>query len=311
MQANLLHVIVPISNPVLWKSRITLYNKFEQHMLDSGVNLYVVECALGERPFQLNANPSVTHIGVRHNTLCWHKESLVNIGIARLPESAKYIAVADGDIIFRNPNWASDTVHALQQYHVIQPWEHAYDLGPGGGHLQVHTSFCSLVAKGQPISATWNNAYTYGHPGFFWAWTRQALEWTGGLIDFAALGSADHNMALGLLGRISETFPPGLSEEFTRLMRVWESRAKKFLGVDHIGYIPGTIEHMFHGSKNDPVHGRKYRERWDILREVQFNPLTDIKNNTYGVTELSGNKPGLERAIDQYMRNRAEDSNRA
>ncbi len=72
-----------------------------------------------------------------------------------------------------------------------------------------------------------------------------------------------------------------------------------------IGYVPGTIEHSWHGKKED----RKYNDRWDILRRNHFDPDTDIKYNAYGVIEFTGNKPRMEHEIDRYFRSRREDLN--
>jgi len=46
-----------------------------------------------------------------------------------------------------------------------------------------------------------------------------------------------------------------------------------------------------------------------MFHATLFRKPTDIKRNTFGVMKLAGNKPGLESAIDQYFRMRAEDSN--
>jgi hypothetical protein len=72
-----------------------------------------------------------------------------------------------------------------------------------------------------------------------------------------------------------------------------------------IGFDPGTIEHQWHGDKAR----RAYILRWDVSIEHQFNPLADLKRNSYGVLEFSGNKPELERMFDNYLRDREEDSN--
>lgn len=306
MRADHLHVVSVVSNPIRWESRMRLYRQFCQHMLDSGVKLYTVECVLGDRHHELADMPHITHIPVRHNTLLWHKESLANIGFSRVDPSARCIALIDGDIEFRNPGWARDTVEALQQYDVVQPWEHAYDLGPGpgGDHVELHKSFCSLFHKKRPLHSKWQAGYDFGHPGFAWAMSRQALEWLGGFIDFAAMGSADHNQAMGFLGRIRETFPADISPEFTAAMLAWERRATAHVG-NNIGYVPGTVHHNWHG----PKRARNYVSRWDILRRHEFNPVTDVKRNLFGVVELSGNKPGLRHDIDLYFRSRLEDCN--
>lgn len=302
-----LHVIAVVSNPLRTLVRPRLAARFIHHMVESGVQLTVVEAALGYRPYELEllCPEPISFIGVRHSTLVWHKESLINIALSRLPKTARYIAWIDADVFFRNPNWASDTIHALQQYSIVQPWENCYDLGPHGKHMEpVHTSFASLVVRGQPIFPHWKKGYTFGHPGYAWAARREILEEIGGLFEFAALGSADHNMALGLLGRITETFPADISPEFTAAMLAWQARGEYHVGA-RIGYVPGTIEHTWHGSKTK----RGYVSRWEILRQYNFNPVTDLRKNLDGVIELSGAKRNMRHAVEAYFRSRDEDAN--
>jgi hypothetical protein len=73
----------------------------------------------------------------------------------------------------------------------------------------------------------------------------------------------------------------------------------------NISYVPGTIEHAWHGAKER----RKYVDRWSILVRNGFDPEADLKRNSWGVIELAGNKPRLRKDIDQYFRSRDEDSN--
>ena len=72
-----------------------------------------------------------------------------------------------------------------------------------------------------------------------------------------------------------------------------------------MGCISGTIEHSWHGAKTR----RRYVDRWQVLVRHRFDPFTDLKRNIWGVLELAGNKPGLRRDIDAYMRGRDEDGN--
>ncbi len=204
MRADLLHVVTAIANPLRWSSRQRLYRDFERHMLDSGVQLTVVECAYGDRPHALTGTAGVRHVGVRAKTMVWTKENLLNLGIARLPDAAKYVAWIDADIRFRRPDWAAEAVHALQFHDVIQPWSDCYDLGPNDEHVQVHRSFCRQWRDGKPVGQPYG---VFAHPGYAWAATRQALEWTGGLIETAPLGAADHHMALALVGRVASSIP--------------------------------------------------------------------------------------------------------
>jgi len=300
-----LHVISTVSNLVRWNSRITLAKKFIEHMLDSNVDLTIVECQYGERPYDLKHIPHINHIGVRARTPCWTKENLMNIGVYRVPES-KYLAFIDADVTFRKDGWAHETVHALQQYNVVQPWSDCYDLGPDDDHLSTHKSFCRLWADRKPIVQGPNakDGYEFGHPGYAWAYTRQALEWVGGLVETAALGAGDHHMALALIGKVGESIPGNLTEGYKKPLYRWQKRALQHIG-GNISYVPGSIEHSWHGSKDK----RKYVSRWEILAKNNFDPEVDLKRNTYGVLELDGGKPELRRDIDGYFRSRDEDSN--
>lgn len=309
MRADLLHVVTCVSNPLRWKSRIDLYRDFESKMLESGVILTVVECALGERPFELNTNPRVNHVGVRHHTFTFNKECLLNIGIHSIVRSdpeAKYIATLDADIRFRNKTWAAETVQALQRFEVVQPWVDCYDLGSNGEHLELHRSFCNLWQNQQPIMQgpnAGNGSYRFGHPGYAWAWRRSALAALGLLIETAVLGAADHHMALALIGRVMESVPGNLTQGYIQPLLSCQNKARR-LGMN-IGSVPGTIEHDFHGSKLK----RRYVERWEILHRHDFDPRTDLMTNEYGVVELAGNKPGLRMDIERYFSERDEDAN--
>ncbi len=307
---ELLHVVTAYANPLRWASRLKLQLAFEQEMLDAGVNLTTVECAYGNLPFVLPANPHINRIQVRAKTLFWTKENLINIGISRLPADWKYLGWFDGDISFRKPTWASDTVHALQQYEVVQPWSTCYDLGPNDEHLATYYSFCRQFWKKKPLWASsakfWtyeNGPYNFPHCGYAWAATRQAIEWVGGLIDTSG-GAADHHMALALVGQVDQTVPAGISAGYMAPLHLWQQRAVQHINRS-IGYIEGGIEHTWHGRKED----RKYIDRWSILLENKFDPATDLKRNSFGVYELAGNKPQLTLDMDHYFRVRNEDAN--
>ena len=190
---------------------------------------------------------------------------------------------------------------------MIQPWTTCYDLGPHGEHMQLHRSFGRIWMDGEPImqgGAAHRSPYRFAHPGYAWAATRRALTAVGGLVDTAILGSADHHMALALIGRVSESYPGNITEGYKRPLLRWQHRASQHIG-GNIGALTGTIEHSFHGSKQD----RAYQSRWDILTRNKFDPETDLMRNTWQAWELTGNKPAMRRDIERYFRARNEDAN--
>lgn len=313
MHANLLHVVTAIANPIRWQSRIKHYRTFREHMLDSGVKLTVVECALGHRPHELaDDSEHVTHIPVRSETLAWTKENLTNLGIQRLPEGARYIAWIDADVHFHNPRWAEDTVHALQQYDVVQPWTTAIDLGPTGEPMlikgaHVQTSFAKVWHDLGSIDDWFKhgvNAYSYPHPGYAWAIRRGTLNSIGGLIEASGLGAGDHQMAMAFIGHIEKAVHGRTAQAYQDFIRAWGERAYRFV-QGNVGVVNGMLSHHWHGEKSK----RKYQERWETLIKHDFNPLTDLRRNLDGVLELACNKPAMRADFDRYFRQRDEDAN--
>lgn len=309
MRADQLYVVAAYANPMRWKSRERLAREFAAHMLDSGVNLTIVDCAFGERPHDLwnLKHVRLVKVRARGEALIWNKESILNVGISRLPESAKYIGTFDADITFRRPDWAAECVHALQMHHVAQPWQHAYDLGPNNEHMELHHSFCSLVHQKKPIMQGPKHpktVYKFGHPGYSWLWRRSFLDAVGGLVETAGLGAGDHHMALALIGKVKESIPHGMTDGYVAPLLRWQERA---LHAAHrnIGFVPGTIAHNWHGPKTR----RFYIERWETLVKHRFDPAADMLRNTYGVLELDPRKPGLRHDIALYFESRNEDSN--
>lgn len=315
MDANLLHVVSVISNPLRWDSRLRLTKNFIEHMLDSGVNLTIVETEYGERPFQLDKVPHIKHIPTRAATMAWGKESAANVGIRALPPDAKYVAWIDADIEFRRSDWAAESVHTLQMYPVAQPWSEALDLGPQGEimmvkgtHVQrsfgwVWREFGNVVDGWK--KQFWDDPYPpYGHSGYAWIATMEFFNQIGGLVERSGAGAADHQQALAFVGEVDRAIHGLSSDSYKAYVKSWGERA--FAACQgRVGYVPGRIEHSFHGRKTR----RKYVERWDILTKHKFDPMTDVHLNRWGILELSNNKPALRRDLEAYFSGRNEDEN--
>ena len=317
MDANLLHVVTCIYNPIRWDTRIRHARRFLAQMVNAGVKVTLVECAMGQRAHELSDVPGIEFIPVRADTMAWNKENLLNIALQRSAIRTPYIAWIDADIEFRNPTWAIETVHALQQYKVVQPWGEAIDLGPRGEPMfvkgfHVQTSFGKVWHHRREIKATPANTqhpqysvgWAYPHPGYAWAIRRDTLNQLGGFIEASGLGAGDHQMAMAFIGRVEDSLHGQTNQHYQAMIRGWAERAAAIVQAD-VSYVEGTVEHWFHGEKAK----RKYQERWDILVEENFNPLTDIRKNLDGVIELSGNKPRLRHKFDWYFRQRDEDAN--
>jgi hypothetical protein len=98
--------------------------------------------------------------------------------------------------------------------------------------------------------------------------------------------------------------PGEISDGYMGPLLQWQDRARQHI-AGNIGFVPGTIEHIWHGAKTK----RAYVDRWAALTRNDFDPGPDLLRNTWGVLELAGNKPQLRLDIDRYFRARDEDSN--
>lgn len=331
------YVVSVITNPERYKTRIRLFQEFMVRMKKYDVNFYVVEGALGDRDFEVTDPTNPCHIQIRVESEIWLKENLINLGISRLPPNWKYVAWIDGDIDFVHPLWIDETIHELQHHPVVQLFEDSIDLGPTHEILATYKSFGYCYKNKLPPKAknnekvddafvkdidgskvnstlkedTNNNYYydhnrksptTYWHPGYAWAATRDAINTMGGLLDFAIIGAADHHMACSLIGDAQRSIPKGLHPVYVKSVLSWQSRAMRL--HKNIGYVKGTIYHYWHGKKRD----RKYKDRWQILIDNQFNPITDIHKNWQGIYELHTSNENMRDQIRGYFQARNEDS---
>lgn len=309
MNLSRFHVMTMVSNPVRFKTRYDLYRRFSRHMAESGVNFWTVEVAFGDRPFEVTDASNPRHLQLRTEGELWHKENALNLLAARLPMDWESVAWIDADIEFTNwrddKAWYIETVEALQHYDVVQLFQNAVDLGPNGETIQVHNGFVWSYLTGKPRTSDY---YPHWHPGFAWAARRRAWDDLGGLIDYAAVGSADNHMAFSLINELERGgFHEGLPTRYVDNLVNWQEQAERYVRRN-IGYIPGTILHNWHGRKAN----RKYSERNKILIDESFDPARDLKRDWQGLYQLVDH--GDERSIRlrdkirAYFRARNEDS---
>jgi hypothetical protein len=226
----------------------------------------------------------------------------------------------DADVQFARSDWAQETLHQLQHYHVVQMWSMCQDLSPGhevigyddGGeqlpgmvyqHVQngMYGKYAAIDPN-NPYGARTDLRAHPGHSGYAWAATRHALDTLGGLIDWSVCGANDHHMARGLLGNILDSVNPGSSPAFKQSLLLWGERAEQL--KPKVGYVPGLITHFWHG----PKHNRQYLTRWKILNDSQFDPALDIKRDAQGLYQLTGRNKKLLVDLMAYFRQRNEDS---
>jgi len=125
---------------------------------------------------------------------------------------------------------------------------------------------------------------TSGHPGYAWAYTREAWKTFGGMIAFAVTGSADRLMALGLVGAVEAALDASMSEDYKRGARAWQHRAQA-LGRN-LGVVHGGLLHEWHGPKTD----RRYTDRHAILKATGFSPDLHTVMDSEGMLQITSSQ---------------------
>jgi hypothetical protein len=195
-------------------------------------------------------------------------------------------------------------MHQLQHHPLVQLFENVVDLGPRNNVIQTHTGFAKLYRAGVRFQRhAGETGYQYAHSGYAWACTRAWFENVGGLIEGAILGAADHHMAWAAIGQAEFSIPKNIHPNYRKMVLDWQARCERTL-QRNLGHVEGTLKHFWHGPKAK----RRYRERWQILQQHQYDPEVDIYRNEQGLIELGAHKPGFKRDMQEYFRARAEDS---
>lgn len=303
-EKHVLHVIAVISNFARFKRRYELYWKFKRQMDEhKNVILYTCEVALGDRPFMVTEPGNPRHLQLRTRDELWIKENMINLMVRRLPLGWTYMAWVDADVEFLNRDFANETIHQLQNHKIVQMFENVVNLGPDGEIVSTATSFMSQYIK-KASGYPYRNKYagTHWHPGFAHACTREAYDAMGGLIDYAILGAADHHMVLAWIGKVDDSYPPGLHPNYVKRLKQYEALCERTIRRE-VSYVKGTIIHEWHGRYKN----RRYVERWSILQGNEFDPEVDIKYNSYGILVFATEKNKLRDEIREYFRQRNED----
>jgi len=234
----------------------------------------------------------------------WHKENLINMMVERFPQNWEYVAMIDADVDFTRPNtgpdsWVMETLHQLQHYMVVQMWTDAVDLGPGYQIVQRYQSLMYRYVNGLPLG----HGYNLGHPGYAWAWRREAFDHVGCLLDTAILGAADRHMGYALIGRAAESVPANINVGYLNEVLRWQARAEKYITRD-VGFVTQGLTHNWHGKKRD----RQYADRWKILVNNDYTPHLDLKKDWQGLWQLTDRNYRLRDQIRAYFSARHEDS---
>jgi hypothetical protein len=281
-----------------------------------GLPLLVVELALDDAPFAVPDSVANRILRLRTSTVLWHKERLLNLGVASLPGDCRYVAWLDADVLFERDEWVADTRQRLDDHVVVQPFETAcwltagqtvaspdMPVGIGDGHqLSGFAAALHHAPERRWALAAFERS---GHTGFAWAARRELLD-RHGLYDRAILGGGDvlnaHAFAAdGDFLRGRNFYMRGLTRAERAAYAEWGEGVAADTG-GRIGFTPGRVLHLFHG----PLAARHYLERLEILKDAAFDPLQDIGADTNGCWRWNSDKPELHQRTRDYFAARAK-----
>lgn len=342
-----LWVVTSYFNPAGFRTPRQNYCRFADSLASSGIRLFTVECAFGDRPFELD--PGANLLQVRTPDVLWQKERLINLAVSRLPERVDKVAWIDCDLLFDNPAWAVIASAKLDQVPVVQLYGSMTRLAPGrefpSGRERKEAGY--VKAWLNPLDDLWPRPSRAKNPGGAWAARRSLFERCG-IYDGLIVGGGDFLFACALTGRylaggvrrITGARVLPLADRLDRGLS-WLSRlpglrcdpgrglgevARRLaplpvLGEDFLTHYLSWAEPFWQefGGRFDYVPGevihlwhgkavhRQYQSRYGIMARNGFDPATDVRLTEEGTLAWASDKPRLHQDVIDYFCVRRED----
>ena len=292
-------------NPARFTTKRKNFDLFIHSLRKSNLNHLVVECAFADAAFDLP--PSANLLQIRAKDVMWQKERLLNLAITHLPPACTKVAWIDCDVLFANPNWATDATQLLDIYPIVQLFEEVIrlprDQTAYTGQGDRWPAFAAVYTKHPNLMLAGDFA-RHGHTGFAWAARRDLLD-RHQLYDACISGSGDHMMAHAFCGDWSSPCMHRILGHNTPLQShfiAWCKSLYKDVRAK-VTATPGTLLHLWHGQ----TENRRYVLRNQQLANFNFNPTTDLRIGESGAWKWNSEKPALHQWAIDYYPTRKED----
>lgn len=250
--------------------------------------LSVVELAFDDQPFWID--DSIKIRGNKSN-LMWQKERLINIGIESLPSKVDKVAWIDSDIIFEDLNWFKKTENALDNVPVAQLFSSVYEENASGDPVNNGTGYA--YQKKQQY---------FDNPKYGLAWAANRSVIPNGINDFSIVGLSDIYQVLEWSGEWDSYYYRLMTNKHRK--ELFEKGFSNFILVkDEIGFIPGRIKHLPHGS----LKNRNYTNNQTILQTYDFSIEEDIHLDENNLWQWKSNKIELQSSVANIFYTRGED----
>lgn len=289
-----LAVVTCFFNPHRSRRRVANYPRFAAGIREQGLPLFCVEGLFGDEPSQID---STWRVRIDPEAQFWHKESLLNWAVRRLPEAYDAILCVDADVIYDRQGLGDRVLELLAEYEVVQAWSQMTYLGP---------DYLPAAGERRPSTVAVRRVHptaSHGCPGGAWAARRETWERVGGMYDTAITGGGDVVWCGAAMNDATQIEIDNWPTPFRDHMLAW-GRGLALLTGGRVGLADESTRHLYHGSRLD----RQYASRHTALRASGFNPELDLQRDGRGMLRWSPSAPAaLRLAVRQYMHSRRED----
>lgn len=293
-------VIVPYFNAAndktVYKNAVEARAQFkERHKIDH----YIIELVYP------SSNPGLSFADshkLYSNSIMWQKERLLNFMFKELGNQYKAFLWCDSDVVFTSETFATDACEALERSNFIQPFSNSFRLSKESSSVFFETGNILPHDEGTQYLQGAVSCYKsgkcrglmVGDIGLAWGATKEWLEKARGLVDWGILGGGDYFT----LSCINGFRNPYITSWFDFKLNLYYKNLPKTV----IDFVPGNVIHLYHGK----VKNRRYKDRYEIAKKYDYNPITDIKISG-GTFEWASDKPDFHQEVKDYFFQRAED----
>lgn len=301
-------VVSTYFNPCRYASRRNNFTRFRRHL---AAPLVVVEFS-PNGVFELANDDADWVLRVSPGAVLWQKERMLNLALERLPQTVRYISWVDCDFVFADQDWLDATRQLLHRFDLVQCYSELVNLEEGetisaamspdrppSGYAIAYLSFAGRNRLELQAFKTLRHAFQGGA----WAASRELME-RHGFYDVMILGGADRALAAACLGRYQELASIHCLDDVRRSH--YEAWAQPFwlATKGRVGCREGRALHLWHGSEEN----RNYSRRHQLLAELGFDPVRDLRIGASGAWEWSDDAPMRIRELASgYFSLRQED----
>lgn len=279
------------------------YYEFKDNLKRQGIDLITIELAFKDEPYQLDND---VYLRLRTDTVLWHKESMLNLLVKRLPPHFDKVVWLDCDIKITDDNWLDEVNRNLDHYPILQVGSEYKFEDKHGSYISKKTVgyACQLSEEENPAN------YKDYHVGLAWAANRSFYEKVG-MFDYDVTGSGDTILFYTAANFWSTNFSWWLRQKYknkcpsiNKFLKSYLDKASKFFtgetARENVGYTSTKIIHKYHGN----YQRRGYVSRLTLLEDLDMSK--DLERDYHGLLKWTNND--FNKRFEKFFLLKDEDS---